>query len=266
MFSTPIHKERVVAIDCFPESVASYPESYAIVAIDVIRATTSAVTAAAAGRRCFPVASLQAAFRLAAKMPRALLAGETSGELPAGFHMNNSPARLAARDDLNRPVILLSSSGTRLLHKARRRDAVYLACFRNAASLAARLPAQHSRVVLIGAGSRDEFREEDQVCCAWIARGLMESGYEPLDRRTFEIVRRWGNSRPEAILGGKSVAYLKRSNQLEDLEFILGHINDLDDIFTLRHGEVVTGDIVARPSFPHRASALRPREGILAAF
>ena len=32
--------------------------------------------------------------------------------------------------------------------------------------------ASLTRVAVIGAGSKGEFREEDQICCAWIAAGL----------------------------------------------------------------------------------------------
>jgi hypothetical protein len=38
---------RSVVIDCFPASVARYVDDHAIVAVDVIRATTVAVTAVA---------------------------------------------------------------------------------------------------------------------------------------------------------------------------------------------------------------------------
>ena len=44
---------KTVVIDCFPESARHYSEAYAIVAIDVIRATTTAITSVNLGRRCF---------------------------------------------------------------------------------------------------------------------------------------------------------------------------------------------------------------------
>src|SRR5947207_7423309 len=106
---------KTVVIDCFPESLVSYRKGYAIVAVDVIRATTLAVTAVALGRRCFPVPSLDAVLRLASTLPDALLAGEIGGEMPPGMHMNNSPAALARRADVARPLIMVSSSGTRLI-------------------------------------------------------------------------------------------------------------------------------------------------------
>ncbi|MBZ5516210.1 MAG: 2-phosphosulfolactate phosphatase [Acidobacteriia bacterium] len=234
--------KRTVVIDCFPESVPTYAATHAIVAIDVIRATTTAITCVAAGRRCFPVPSVLAAHRLANRLPNALLAGEVGGIVPLGFHLNNSPAALAARSDIERPLILLSSSGTSLLHKAEGNPATYLGCFRNAAFLVAFLANRHPHIAIIGAGSRGEFREEDQMCCAWIAQGLLRAGYTPANAQTLEIVGRWIHVEPEAIRKGKSAEYLMRSGQGEDLDFVLQHINDLQGAFALRHGEVMLAE------------------------
>ena len=71
-----------VVIDCFPESALRYRDGWAVVAIDVIRATTTATTAVALGRRCFPVPSLEAAVPLAAQLDRPLLVGELGGTCP----------------------------------------------------------------------------------------------------------------------------------------------------------------------------------------
>ncbi len=246
---------RIVAIDCFPDSVQSYAPSYAVVGVDVIRATTSAVTAVATGRRCIPVPSVQAARRLAERLPGCLLAGEEAGDMPAGFDLNNSPAELAELGDLQRPVILLSSSGTRLLHKASRYcDSVYIACLRNAASTADFLAAHHERVVIIGAGSRMEFREEDQLCCAWIAKALLEAGFEPMNSRTHDVIREWRDAKPNSILDGKSAAYLRRSGQWKDMEFILNHINDLQESYSLRGDEVVVSKVAASHPILHSPS------------
>ncbi len=235
-----------VVIDCFPESVRHYREGYAIVAIDVIRATTTAVTAAATGRRCFPVASIDMAVPLAARLDHPLLVGELGGNMPYGFDMNNSPAEIAQRSDTMRPMILLSSSGTQLIHNAKEADAVYVACFRNFTATAKHLTERHKHVALIGAGTRGEFREEDQMCCAWIADALMKTGYHPEDDETVEVVNRWRNAPPDACTTGKSVEYLRKSGQTKDLDFILSHIDDLDAAFTVKHDEItripVTGD------------------------
>src|SRR5919199_845257 len=110
--------EKTVTIDCFPESLLRYRDGYAIVAVDVIRATTTAVTGVALNRRCFPTPSLEAAVPLAARLDNPLLVGELGGNMPYGFDLTNSPAALALRSDVSRPMILLSTSGTKVLCQA----------------------------------------------------------------------------------------------------------------------------------------------------
>jgi 2-phosphosulfolactate phosphatase len=228
-----------VAIDCFPSCVARYRTGYAVVAVDVIRATTVAVTAVSTGRRCFVVSTLEDAFDIAHMVPDAILAGELGGDMPEGFHMNNSPVQLLARNDVDRPVIMLSTSGTQLMNLASECDAAYAACFRNHSATASMLESTHERVVVIGAGSRDEFREEDAMCCAWIAARLVGSGFEPENENTASIIGRWADASPQACLCSNSVGYLRRSGQQDDLQFVLNHIDDLHDVMSIKGNEVM---------------------------
>jgi 2-phosphosulfolactate phosphatase len=227
-----------VIIDFLPESVTRYRTGWAIVAIDVIRATTTAITAAASGRRCFPSPSVDAALALARTLENPLLAGEFGGAVPAGFEANNSPAEFARRTDIHRPAVLVSSSGTKVIHEAAPCDATYLACFRCHSALAGYLAQHHGRVALIGAGTKGEFREEDQICCAWIGAALMSLGYEAGSAFSTGIVNRWRDAPPNACLCSHSVDFLHRTGQLHDLDFILDHVDDLDQIFEVRNGEV----------------------------
>ncbi len=226
-------------IDCFPERAPLYRRGYAVVAVDVIRATTTIATAVAHGRHCFPVSSLEAAHRLAAGLQDPLLAGELGGVMPAGFEMNNSPAELNARADVSRPLILLSSSGTRLIDLARQSDAVYVGCLRNFAHLAQHIATRHSRVAIIGAGSRRQFREEDQMCCAWIAGRLLQSGFSAANSETISLIKRWPEGDLEGIEHGPSATYLIRSGQVKDLEFVLTHVGDLSQTLILDGKEVI---------------------------
>ncbi len=233
-----------VVIDCLPSSVARYQRGYAIVAVDVIRATTMAITAVALGRRCFVADTVDAAQSIASRLSQSLLAGELAGDVPPGFDMNNSPAELAERDDLHRPLVLLSSSGTQVVCDASRcAEAAYLACFRNFTAVARHLAGLHSRIAVIGAGSRGEFREEDQMCCAWIAEQLINSGYVAENAATMEIVRRWSGASPSACVISNSVAYLRRTHQLRDLEFILDRVDDLDEPYAIQGDEVVAVEV-----------------------
>ena len=103
-----------VAIDCFHEHLAPPAGDEVLVAIDVIRASTTAITAAAMGKTLYPAGSIEAAVRLAADLDRPLLAGELGGVQPYGFDLQNSPTQMEALDESSRPIILLSTSGTRL--------------------------------------------------------------------------------------------------------------------------------------------------------
>jgi 2-phosphosulfolactate phosphatase len=234
-----IMSAQSVVIDCFPESVRRYKDGYAIVAIDVIRATTTAVTAVATGRRCFPAPSIEMALPLAARLDHPLLVGELGGNMPYGFDMNNSPAEIEARTDTMRPMILVSSSGTQLVYHTRECDAGYVACLRNHEATVKHILERHRHVAVIGAGTRGEFREEDQMCCAWIAENLIKAGFHPEDDKTVEVVERWKGAPVEAAAKGNSAEYLRKSGQLRDLEFILKHVNDLDIACVMKHDEIV---------------------------
>jgi 2-phosphosulfolactate phosphatase len=235
-----------VTIDLAPPCRSFGPDE-AVVVVDVIRSMTTAATAVALGRRCFPVPSPEAAWRLAPRLPEPLLCGELGGDRAPGFEITNSPYEISRRRDVWRPLVLLSSSGTRLLYDVRHAGAVYLACLRNYGAVARHL-RRHARVTILGAATRGEFREEDQLCCALIAGRLPEAVVE--DEQTVSLIERWSRAPADAFLCSRSVEYLRRTHQLDDLRFILEHLDDLDIVLALRGGEVIS-------SQPARVSCLR---------
>ena len=165
---------------------------------------------------------------------------ELGGNMPYGFHMNNSPAQISREtDDVDRPIILVSSSGTQLLLNARESKGTYIACFRNLSAISSYLAGRHDRVAILGAGTRGQFRREDQMGCAWVAERLIQAGYRAEDPQTSEYVAKWKGVSPEEVRGGRSAEYLRKSGQEQDLEFILGHIDDLETVPALINGELV---------------------------
>jgi 2-phosphosulfolactate phosphatase len=239
-----------VIIDCFPESARRYTEDCTVVAIDVIRATTSAISAVASGRRCITVPSLDAMRAVASRLENPLLVGELGGDMPEGLHMNNSPVELLERRDAERPVVLLSTSGTRLIYEARHANHTLLACFRNCDATARYLiSGKFQRVVLIGAGSRGEFREEDQMCCAWIAASLIHAGWDAANSGTRGFVDLWRGAAADTCRISNSAKYLLRSGQERDLDFVIEHVNDLDSVFFAdKDGEIFECEPAAHPS------------------
>ncbi len=228
-----------VIIDCFPESAQHYRDRYAIVVVDVIRGTTTATTAVSLGRRVFPVQTTDEAFVIASALKDPLLVGELGGNMPYGFDITNSPAEISNRTDVHRPMVLISSSGTQLLMDTAGSEAVYIACFRNLSAIANCISGKHEHVAILGAGTRGQFRREDQMGCAWIAEKLIESGCRPETPETMDYISRWSGISPEEVRGGRSAEYLRRSGQEHDLEFILEHIDDLDVVPSLVNEELV---------------------------
>jgi 2-phosphosulfolactate phosphatase len=227
-----------VTIGCFHEHLPPVAREATVVAIDVIRATTTAITAVAAGHRLYPAGSMEAAVRLAADLNRPILAGELGGLQPYGFDMQNSPAEMEDLNSASRPIILLSTSGTRLMAEAADRGVCLAACLRNARAQGRQLAEASGDVVILGADSRGEFRDEDRLCSARIARVLVEAGHSVANRFTAEVLERWGDAPDDAFLGGRSAKYLRDTAQEHDLEFVLEHVEDLSSVYSVQAGEL----------------------------
>ena len=217
-----------VAIACLPERPSKLDGETAIVVVDVIRATTTAITAAVAGHRIFPVCSPSAALRAAAGLVEPILAGEIDGIQPLGFDLHNSPSQVLKLASSIRPIVLLSSSGTRLMLEAWHNSPTYVCCLRNVTAQADHLAALYCNVLIVGVDRHGEFREEDQLCAARIAMRLLEHGYRVLDSPTMDLIVRLGSAPDHLMVRGRSACYLRETGQDEDLVFVLDHIDDLD--------------------------------------
>jgi 2-phosphosulfolactate phosphatase len=234
-------RRRQVVVACATD-LTRFGRADAIVVVDVIRATTTLATAVAQGRRCYPVGSVDDALRLAKCLSAPVLAGELGGVMPSGFELNNSPSALASRNDVDRPLVLLTTSGTRLLASARPAQRVFAACLRNWSAAVEHLAGSLSGgVALVGAATRGQFRREDQLCCAWIAAALLERGFQARDEFTLDVVERWRESPVASVAAGESADYLRRSDQLADLDYVVDHVDDLDLTMRLVGREIIPG-------------------------
>jgi len=234
---------RTVLIDAFPDSAFRHREHAAVACIDVMLATTTLVTAAAQGRTTRVAASLEEVRALAAGLDGAVVAGRLPGAPAGTFEAADGPAALLQRDETGRPLVLASPPGTELVALASRPGPVLLACFRNLSATAAALAPQN-RVALLAAGWHEEFSCEDQMAAAWIAQRLVEQGFEPADRRTAEAIRRWSGISPALAGWGNSAAALRRAGRGDEVEFVLAHVDDVDQPCWAQGAEVRLGAAV----------------------
>lgn len=234
-------KAPKVTVDCFDGSLPRRLDGYSIVAVDVIRATTTAITAVACGRTCYPVVSMAHARLLETALPGAVLLGEEGGSVPSGFHFDNSPAYVHRTADDPRPIILLSSSGTKLMcHKTDSLPQLHhVACLRNYQAQIDYLLDRPQDVALVGAASLGEFRPEDQLCCSWMLAGLIAGGYEP-DAASLDFLAQWTGATLGVILESASARFLLEAGRHEDLDFVLDHVDDLPFACMLLGGRLVT--------------------------
>jgi 2-phosphosulfolactate phosphatase len=213
-------------IDAFPDSAFRHRERAAVACIDVMLATTTLVTAAAQGRRTVVASSLEDLQAVTRGLDGAIVAGHLEGAAPGVFTLPDGPCALLGQGP-GGPFVLASPPGTELVVNAAGGGAVFLACFRNLSATAAAL-ALHPRVALLAAGCREEFSCEDQMAAAWIAARLVGSGFEPEDRHTAEIVRRWSGIAPALAGWGNSAATLRREGRGDEVEFVIAHVDDVD--------------------------------------
>jgi phosphosulfolactate phosphohydrolase-like enzyme len=219
-------QRRTVVIDAFPDSAFRYRERDAVACIDVMLATTTLVTAAAEGRRTFVTVGLDEARSLAGRLGDALVAGGPDGGAAGMFEIADGPCALARRGESGRPLVLASPPGTELIENAAGTPAVFVASFRNLTATADAL-ARYDRVALLAAGCREEFSCEDQMAAAWIAERLLGQGFEAEDPRTADIVRRWSGI-PASLAGwGNSAAQLRRAGRGDEVDFVIGHLDDV---------------------------------------
>lgn len=133
--------------------------------IDVLRASTTMVTALAHGcRAVLPVAEVEEARRRAREVPGALLAGERGGDPPAGFDLGNSPLEFTSERVGGRTIVFTTSNGTRALLATRPATAVAVAGFVNLAAAAGWAVGQGRDVVVVCAGELGARSVEDETC------------------------------------------------------------------------------------------------------
>jgi len=109
------------------------------VVIDVLRASTTMITALAHGAaRVVPVADVDEARRLATEAgPAALLGGERGGVRIPGFDLGNSPLEYAASRVADRTIVITTTNGTAALAAASGAREILIGAIVNRSAVAA---------------------------------------------------------------------------------------------------------------------------------
>jgi 2-phosphosulfolactate phosphatase len=164
-----------VRVDVYPTVVNIPPaedlQGKAAVAIDVLRATSTIITALANGAdTVVPVLTPEEAFQVVKdnRDRKFVLGGERKSVLIPGFHLGNSPLEYTTSRVGGLPVLFTTTNGTRAIRRAAAASPVYIAAFLNAPAVARELTALGKDVAICCAGTHDQFSLEDAACAGAI--------------------------------------------------------------------------------------------------
>jgi len=146
-----------------------------VVAIDVIRAFTTAAFAFAAGARdILLVGEVEEAWALRQRFPGSLVMGEVGGIKPQGFDLDNSPSALIGLDLGGRRLIQRTSAGTQGVVRSTRATALLASSFVCASATVRYLkhqPPKSVTFVVTGVGFHAD-GDEDAACADYLAAVL----------------------------------------------------------------------------------------------
>ena len=144
------------------------------VVFDVLRATSSMITALGAGAlEIYPVNSVEEARERKLREPDLLLAGERGGLPPQGFDLGNSP------DEFERTVgckvVMTTTNGTVAIQRMRHAADLLIGALLNVDALANYLfRRQTEDLLLVCAGTEEEFSLEDAIAAGALVTRLAE--------------------------------------------------------------------------------------------
>jgi 2-phosphosulfolactate phosphatase len=149
------------------------------VAIDVLRATTTMITALAAGCTDIrPCGTVEEARELAGGLPagRVLLGGERHNVKIDGFDLGNSPLEYTAEVCRGRTLVMTTTNGTRAVLRAAEANRVLVAGFVNFRAVCDQLRQDPRPVHIVCAGTDGAVTLEDTLLAGALVDHLCAAG------------------------------------------------------------------------------------------
>ena len=147
-----------------------------VVVIDVLRASTTIISALSAGARTvYPCREVSEALRIAGQLESAVvLGGEREGLRIEGFHLGNSPSEYTSEVVDGKHIVFTTTNGTLAMESCRMADRVLVGAFANQSTVVEYLATQ-PQVDLVCAGTHGEVTREDVLFAGAVVAGLRRS-------------------------------------------------------------------------------------------
>ena len=148
-----------------------------VVVVDVLRATTTIITALKNGaKEIIPVESVDFAVKVSggSSSGQTLLAGERNTKMIEGFVLGNSPLEFSEEKIAGKSIIHYTTNGSKAIVKAKFAENLLIGSFNNVSAVTEHLLKLDSDVEILCAGSNGMFCVEDTVCAGWLISMLQE--------------------------------------------------------------------------------------------
>ena len=232
---------------CFsPELLHLYNlKGKAVVAVDILRATSTMVTAFANGAtQIFPVMELEECKAYASH--NCLTAAEREGVKAEGFDLGNSPFSYTPEVVNGKAVAITTTNGTRAIRLSEQADEVIVGAFLNLEAVVQYLKKLGLDVLVVCAGWKGNFNLEDTLFAGAVVDRLAGS---------FELENDAALASQHLYLEAKSnlLGFLRRSSHVrrlehleihKDIEFCLQH--DVFDVLPVWKQDRLV-DVLAQP-------------------
>ena len=134
-----------------------------VIVIDVLRATSTILTALAHGcKAIYPVETVLQAKQL--YQPGFILGGERACKKIPGFDLGNSPLEYTEDVIAGKTLIMTTTNGTRAIQKANKASTIIAASLLNGKACAEEALSLKKDIVILCSGTQDVFALEDGLC------------------------------------------------------------------------------------------------------
>ncbi|MBK8945476.1 MAG: 2-phosphosulfolactate phosphatase [Ignavibacteriae bacterium] len=149
-----------------------------VVVIDVLRATTTIVTALKNGaKEIIPVSSVEFAMTVSGNSFKGhtLLGGERNTLKIEGFALGNSPLEYIREIVEGKSIVLFTTNGSKAIVKAKYATNLIIASFLNANAIKEKMLENNEDWEILCSGNNGKFSYEDSVCAGMIISQILDS-------------------------------------------------------------------------------------------
>jgi 2-phosphosulfolactate phosphatase len=158
-----------------------------VVVIDVLRSSTTVVTALANGaREIIPVSNIESAVKISASLlgDVTVRGGERNGKMIQGFNLGNSPLEYTEAAVKGKSIIYCTTNGSVAMNKCRHARNMVVAAFINISKVAEFITQVNDEFLIICAGNATVshgFSMEDAVCAGMIIHKVQDERQQQLE-------------------------------------------------------------------------------------